>query len=38
MDFEKLVQYFALKKAGGAPKGYPFAPLRNTRYHKRKLH
>ena len=25
--FEKLVQYFELKRVGGAPKGYPFAPL-----------
>jgi len=25
--FGKLVQYFELKRVGGAPKGHPFAPL-----------
>ena len=25
--FEKLVQYFELKRVGGAPKGPPLAPL-----------
>jgi len=27
--FEKPVQYFELKRVGGAPKGYPFAPLKS---------
>jgi len=25
--FEKLIQYFELKRVGGTPKGYPFSPL-----------
>jgi len=23
-----MIQYFELKRVGGAPKGYPFAPLK----------
>jgi hypothetical protein len=27
-NFEKIVQMIELKRFGGAPNGYPFAPLR----------
>jgi hypothetical protein len=32
-NFEKLVQMIELKRFGGAPNGYPFAPLKNTSPH-----
>jgi hypothetical protein len=28
-NFEKVVQMIELKRFGGAPNGYPFAPLEN---------
>jgi hypothetical protein len=29
-NFEKVVQMIELKRFGGAPNGYPFAPLKNS--------